>query len=66
MGQILSFSPAQSELDEAWAAYDAARLRVEDLYRDEASTACQRRSAVVEAERLHATFRRLFQRSEAA
>ena len=63
MGQILSFQPAQSELDDAWNAYDSARLRVEALYRDDASTPDQRRTAVIETERLHAVFRRLMARA---
>lgn len=63
-GQVIPFRPAEAELDEAWQAYDAARLRVEALYRDETSTSDQRRGAVIEAERLHAAFRRMLSRAE--
>lgn len=63
--EIIALRPPQAQLDEAWAAYDAARLRVEALYRDEASTSDQRRAAVIEAERLHQAFRRLMGRAEA-
>ena len=66
MGQILSFVPAKSEVDQAWSAYDAARLRAEALYRDDQSTPDQRRTAVEESMRLHHNFRRLFLRSGAA
>lgn len=60
---VIPFRPAEAELDGAWAAYDTARLRVDALYRDEASTSDQRRAAVIEAERLHAAFRRLLTRA---
>lgn len=64
MGTVLSFKPQQQEVDAAWEAYDAAQRRVMDLYRDAASTADQRRLAVIEADRLHRTFRRLIERAE--
>ena len=65
MGQLLHFRPDERQLTAAWETYDAARLRVEALYRDDQSTSDQRRCAVVEAERLHATFRRLLARAAA-
>lgn len=64
-GEVIVLRPAQAEVEDAWAAYDAARLRVEDLYRDPESTPAQRREAVMAAERLHQEFRRLYARSEA-
>jgi hypothetical protein len=62
--EIVRLRPAQAELDAAWAAYDASRLKVEELYRDGTSTSHERRAAVIEAERLHADFRRLYARAE--
>ena len=62
---IVPLRPAQAELDAAWSAYDAARLHVEELYRDRESTPAARRAAVIEAERLHGEFRRLYSRAEA-
>jgi len=65
MDNVIHLRPAQAELDAAWQAYDAARLRVESLYRDDASTPDQRRTAVIEANQLHSTFKRLCERTEA-
>lgn len=63
--EIIALRPAQAELDAAWAAYDAARLRVEELYRNPDSAPAERRAAVMEAERLHGEFRRLYARTGA-
>jgi hypothetical protein len=63
--EIVTLRPAQAELDAAWAAYDAARLQVEELYRNPDSVPAERRAAVIEAERLHGEFRRLYARAGA-
>jgi hypothetical protein len=64
MGQLLSLRPSDDELQAAWLAYDIARLHVEALYRDQASTSEQRMQAAVEANRLHGAFARLCRRAE--
>lgn len=62
--EIVRLRPEQADLDAAWSAYDAARLHVEQLYRNLDSTPAERRAAVIEAERLHGDFRRLYSRAE--
>lgn len=64
--EVISFRPTDAELEAAWEVYDEAQRRVVDMYRSEGgSTAAQRRAAVVEADRLHAHFKRLCERAEA-
>lgn len=65
MGHILQFRPNDSELQQAWDAYDAAQLRTQALYRDGNSTRDQRMAAVNEALRLHEAYARLLRRAAA-
>lgn len=61
--KVLTFRPADADLEAAWIAYDTARLKVEALYLDETSTAPQRREAVLEAEQLLQKLRNLWRRA---
>lgn len=64
--EIIALRPTDAELERAWQAYDAARLRVEELYAAApASTSQERLAAVTEAARLHRAFTRLCARAEA-
>lgn len=65
--QVLSFKPTDAEMEQAWQAYDSARLRVEAMYAiSHLTTEQDRRAAVHEANRLHRIFYRLCARAEAA
>lgn len=66
MGQLLPFLPSDTELEAAWAAFEAARDHAESLCADrDRTTARQRMEAAMDANRLHRAFARLCARAEA-
>jgi hypothetical protein len=67
MGQVLSFKPSETELQEAWEAFDAARINVERLYAWPVnSTPEQRFAACMTMNECHRRFTRLCARMETA
>ena len=64
-GKVVRLFYSEADLEEAWQRFDAANIRLHDLYRDPAASEQDRRAAGLEAARLEVEFRQVFARTEA-